>query len=250
MEESDSIEEAPVEGPPSTIPKKANCKEEGVPISEAILVFGEPETVARYEKLKQSNEGKPRTVTKRRGNFIYTGYSNSLVEEEDNLKSKLWKGLCLKLSTRTLIASGVKYPVDDPININRQDLSHELWRFLRLLGSNGVKVRGQKLLFYDVRVRVPAAKRSSDVSAPPIDAPEHSPTAKQRTKRNKVRLYEEELIQRSDAGPLERTWGRQYRALAEWFEKTHADKEPAAEKTLRNQLKPLYDKLLQKHLTK
>ena len=227
----------------------ADIGEEGAPISRAILTFGDPEKVARYEALKRGNAGKRRRVIRRRGNFIYHTNSDSLIRAEISLWEELCKDLWQQLSTRVLIASGLEWP--PTADTCRRDLNFELWQFLLLHRYDCVKIRGQKLWFCNVRVRQTQPEKTEELCSAAVEATEQSPAlAKRQTRRSKVRVFEAELRRRAESGEIERSWGLQSRALFGWHEKAHVGEKPAAGKTLRNQLKPLYDKLLQKHLKK
>ena len=229
-----------------------------VPISEAMYVFGDPEKVARYRAAKAAAAGKRRVVyfVMSDGEPINRNIDTSAIARDNRLINdckKLWRGLIgdllRGLISGQLIGSGYKLPLE--LSSSEQDITAHLWGFLTLRRRG--HVAGGGLMFARVRVRCVTQKDyCPELVVNPTTRPAETATAvssaKRRTRSNKVEPFEIELRRRASEGSLESTWRRQARVLFEWFGREHLKKPAPAEKTLRNQLKPLYDKLLRERL--
>ena len=268
MGESDRLEGSPEERfGPASVSATPNCEEEKVPISAAILAFGNPEKVVRYKELRAEIAGRRETIILLTANgepvnpnldFGAIRRGNYLIRERRRFWKELYRDFLQQVSCGELIASGFRYPLS-PLP-REEDLMLQLWQFVHPYNGNVVKGGGIKFISVRVR-RAPAVPLSKEVTAliasdgsrsdpsdhgKPVRRDGAEVVNKRKPKKSLTKLYELELRRRAAEGQLESTWGHQSRALQVWFASAHPHEKPLVKKTLGNQLRSLYGELMRR----
>jgi hypothetical protein len=232
--------------------------QEGLPLSDAIRRFADPDKWRRYDQAATAAGGRVRTRLMSVGGEPIAGWGaaeqarhdNHLLDRRDQAWRELQQDFLGRLRSGELVATGYEEPLS--LGIERRPVPADVWRSLRPNFKNstatgaGLKLTG--ILVHTAEDAPAPVSSTNQISEAGTIEGDPAPTFAVRPpgRPSMMPKIEAEMRRRAVAGQLRDTLSAESKVLARWAQTIHPDEGPPRAKSIQRRLGRLYQELKQK----